>query len=721
MFEVTGKYNTAKIFSIRPDEKAFEQIRLLCDQEFVKDVQIRIMPDYHFGAGCTIGFTANLGDKVIPNLVGVDIGCFSGDTKIPLLNGKQKTLKQLCEEENPFWVYSLNSNGKLVAGKAISRKTRENSTVMKLTISGGEEIVCTPDHKFMLKDLTYKEAKDLTLKDSLMPLYRTYSTRDGYEHIFGSGRTHNIIAEQFFGKIEKGFIVHHKDYNIGNNEPENLIIMSSNEHGRLHANLKNTFREKDFQSKKNNTIEERGYFFNPKFDEQKKETAIKNIKDYMDNYPEKFKNDVKDNGERGKEYLINYNKSDKGIEMSRKGKTLSCDLCGRKVKTQKGLENHYKKEHNNHKVISIEFIDKKEDVYCLSVEEYHNFAISAGVFVHNCGMLCVSIGNTDIDLQKLDEIMHTKIPSGRNNNSMPVINTENLREADFRNIKCLPFLKNPGEFPKAIGSLGSGNHFYEVDIDNEGNKYLVVHSGSRNLGKQVADYYQNIAIENCKGLGDKKEEKNKLVEYLKEVKREKSIQVELDKLDKRFKEVESKYPKDLCFLEGSYREDYLHDMNICQKYASVNRSTMMNTVLENLFNKNLYDFESFDTIHNYVDFEDNTIRKGAVSAYEGEKLIIPINMRDGSLICLGKGNPEWNNSAPHGAGRLMGRNDAMRRLDIHEFVDSMDGIYTTTANARTLDEAPMAYKPMEEIIDAIQDTVEVVKIIKPIFNFKASE
>jgi len=407
MFEVAGKYNTAKIFSIRPDEKAFEQIRLLCDQEFVQDAQIRIMPDYHFGAGCTIGFTANLGTKVIPNLVGVDIGC---------------------------------------------------------------------------------------------------------------------------------------------------------------------------------------------------------------------------------------------------------------------------------------------------------------------GMLCIELGKTNLDLEKFDNLIKTNVPSGRNSHKGRVIGFDSIND-----LICYRELRHQGDFDKQIGTLGGGNHFIELDTDTYNNIYLVIHSGSRNMGKQVADYWQHVAIENCKGLGNLNEEKEKLINRLKLEDNRHLIQSSLRELEKQFNKEQPKYPPDLCYLEGISKDEYLHDMKICQEYARLNRETMANIILQKLGYDGFTSFDYFHTTHNYVDFNDNTIRKGAVSAYKGEKLILPINMRDGSLICLGKGNPDWNNSAPHGAGRLMGRNEAMRQLNLSEFTTSMDGIYTTTANASTLDEAPMAYKPMEEIVDAIQDTVEVVKTITPIYNFKASE
>ena len=333
-----------------------------------------------------------------------------------------------------------------------------------------------------------------------------------------------------------------------------------------------------------------------------------------------------------------------------------------------------------------------------------------------CGMLVVELGKNKPDLELLDKIIHEKVPAGQESHKARQIGFEKIND-----IYCIRELKHGGNFDKQIGTLGGGNHFCEIDKDDDEVYYLVIHSGSRNMGKQVADYYQHIAVENCKGLGDLNTEKKNLIERLKFEGKKDKIESSLREIEKKFANEQPKYPKDLCFLEDKSREDYLHDMQICQEYASLNRITMMSIILQNLLGATNKDFDNFETIHNYINFKDNIIRKGAVSAYEGERLIIPINMKDGSLLCTGKGNSDWNYSAPHGAGRLMGRNEAKRTLKLDEFINSMEGIYTTTANNSTLDEAPLAYKPMQEIIDNIQDTAVVNKIIKPIYNFKASE
>lgn len=329
-----------------------------------------------------------------------------------------------------------------------------------------------------------------------------------------------------------------------------------------------------------------------------------------------------------------------------------------------------------------------------------------------CGMLCVELGNIELNLKKLDNIINEHIPAGRNIREQKLIDFEKINE-----LYCLRELKESKKFNRAIGTLGGGNHFIEIDIDDEGNKYLVIHTGSRNLGKQVADYYQNLAIELCSGKEKLFKKKEEIIKEYKEQGRKSEIQQALKDLEKEYKNNNPDLPKDLCYLEGKYREMYLHDMKICQEYASLNRCYIARAILLNM-GMQIYQ-KHFETIHNYISFEDNIVRKGAISAKKGEKVLIPINMRDGSIIAIGKGNEDWNNSAPHGAGRIMSRMKAKETFKLDDFKESMKGIYTTSVVEETIDEAPFVYKTMQEIIDNIQDTVEIQKIIKPIYNFKA--
>lgn len=339
-----------------------------------------------------------------------------------------------------------------------------------------------------------------------------------------------------------------------------------------------------------------------------------------------------------------------------------------------------------------------------------------------CGMLCVELGKIELDLEKLDNIINQCVPAGRNIREHKLIDFVKINE-----LYCLRELKETNKFNRAIGTLGGGNHFIEVDEDEEGNKYLVIHTGSRNLGKQVADYYQNLAIELCSGKEEMYQKKEEIIRTYKEQGKKSKIQKALKELEKEYKENKPNLPNELCYLTGKYREMYLHDMRICQKYASLNRLHIAReilfhyfqlTVISPIINPPILE-KRFETIHNYISFEDNIVRKGAISAKKSEKVLIPINMRDGSIIAVGKGNIDWNNSAPHGAGRIMSRMKAKETFNLEEFKDSMKDIYSTSVVEETIDEAPFVYKPMQEIIDNIKDTVEIIKIIKPIYNFKA--
>lgn len=332
-----------------------------------------------------------------------------------------------------------------------------------------------------------------------------------------------------------------------------------------------------------------------------------------------------------------------------------------------------------------------------------------------CGMLTVELNNIDIDLAKLDEVIRKYVPNDRNVHEIE----DNFSESIINQLYCKDSLKNVDWMKRSCGTLGGGNHFIEVDIDESGNKYLVIHSGSRNIGKQVAEIYQQMAIDDLSGGNALETETKKLIEDYKRTGRQKDIQRGLSELKRKFQPKLS-VPKELSYLTGEHREMYLHDMMWCQNFANRNRRKIADTILQKM-NIAINYHKQFETIHNYIEHDTNIVRKGAISAKEGETVLIPINMRDGCIIGRGKGNADWNYSAPHGAGRIMSRSKAKEAVSLEEFERSMQGIYTTSVNQSTIDESPMAYKPIEEIVANIQDTVEIVKIIKPIYNFKASE
>lgn len=328
-----------------------------------------------------------------------------------------------------------------------------------------------------------------------------------------------------------------------------------------------------------------------------------------------------------------------------------------------------------------------------------------------CGMETIRIKNKAIELQKLDRLIYEKIPSGFHVRSEFHKYNDDI---DLSLLRCRSEGKiNLDRAAKSMGTLGGGNHFIEVNKDEEGAIYLVVHSGSRHLGLEVAGFYQDQAYRALNG--NSKECIGKLIEQYKLEGRDKEIQKAVEQLKKQ---VVTTIPKDLAYVSGRLMEDYIHDMRLLQRFAMLNRKAMMDELIRGM---KLKVEEEFTTIHNYIDTDAMILRKGAVSAKAGEKLIIPINMRDGSLICVGKGNPEWNQSAPHGAGRLMSRNAARTTFTVSEFKKQMKEIYSTSVNAETLDECPMAYKDMKDITDNIGPTAEIIKRIKPIYNFKAGQ
>ncbi len=328
-----------------------------------------------------------------------------------------------------------------------------------------------------------------------------------------------------------------------------------------------------------------------------------------------------------------------------------------------------------------------------------------------CGMYTVKLTNKNLDFKQIDEACHY-IPSGMN------VWESRTERFDLTALKCYRSLKFAKRLERSLGTLGGGNHFIEVDQAKDGSYYLIIHSGSRNLGKQVAQIYQQLAIDLHYGKEEYFKTREEIIRTYKEQGKRAEIQDALKKLEKKFKAQELDAPDDICWLYGIFMDDYLHDVEICQRFAKRSRERMAEIILERT---GMTAVEFFHTIHNYIDVNEMILRKGAIAAHAGEKVLIPINMRDGSVIAVGRGNPEWNESAPHGAGRIMSRTKAKATIDLEEYRASMSCVYSTSVNASTLDEAPMAYKSLEDIIDVIEDSVDVIDIMKPVYNFKASD
>ena len=325
-----------------------------------------------------------------------------------------------------------------------------------------------------------------------------------------------------------------------------------------------------------------------------------------------------------------------------------------------------------------------------------------------CGMYTVDLGKVEVDMEQMDSAAHV-IPSDMN------VWEGRKEHFDLLDLRCYRGLKDAKRLERSLGTLGGGNHFIEIDQAADGRKYLIIHSGSRNLGKQVAEFYQRLAIDLNKGKEEYFARRDALIAEYKAAGRRSEIQAALKAL--RWEEQEATIPEDLCFVYGQYLEDYLRDVEICQRFARRSRELMAEIILQRL---GLEAVDAFHTIHNYIDTDEMILRKGAIAAHEGEKVLIPINMRDGSVLATGKGNPEWNYSAPHGAGRIMSRTAAKAELDMDEYRKEMEGIYTTSVNESTLDEAPMAYKSLSDIIDVIGESVDIIEVLKPIYNFKAN-
>ncbi len=326
-----------------------------------------------------------------------------------------------------------------------------------------------------------------------------------------------------------------------------------------------------------------------------------------------------------------------------------------------------------------------------------------------CGMYTVNLGKQEIDLERFDAACHF-VPSG--------MRAWEGRQERFplTELRCYRSLERTKWIERSLGTLGGGNHFIEIDRASDGTNYLVIHTGSRNLGKQTAEIYQKLAVELNQGKEEYFKKKDALIAQYKAAGRRKEIQQALLELHWQHKPLS--VPEDLCYVYGSYFEDYLHDVEICQEFAVRNRELIAEILLERT---GLSGEGGFHTIHNYIDTEEMILRKGAIAAHDGEKVLIPINMRDGSVLAVGKGNQEWNYSAPHGAGRVMSRKKAKASLSMEDYEAAMEGIYTTSVNENTLDEAPSAYKSLDDIIGVIRDSVDVIEIMKPIYNFKASD
>jgi tRNA-splicing ligase RtcB (3'-phosphate/5'-hydroxy nucleic acid ligase) len=655
---------------------------------------VALMPDAHQGRGATIGSVIPTLGAVIPAAVGVDIGCFHGDTRVPLLDGTQRSLKDLAEGTGPYWVYSLNADKQIVPGLAVALRTRCDAELLKVTISGGDEIICTPDHPFMMNDGTYRQARELRFNDSLMPLYRRWQTRDGYESVsIGKGTarlTHNLVYEALNGPVPAGFVVHHRNHVHFDNAPGNLELLKAGAHSSYHRIAKPSFNNAspEFQARRIAGI--RRSMEDPARQAQMVNVGTQNILRYMSERPEHFREATAGNGHRGAPHLVRFNTSPR-----------ICDDCGDELANPAALRWHKHREHGyNHKVILVAPVGERADVYCLQVEKHHNFALAAGVFVHNCGMIAVRSQFTAGDLRARGDLAALRRSIER---VIPLsAGHDNAAIYDDRTTARIAVLEQRDGADSAertapnwrlqLGSLGSGNHFIEVSLDEEDRVWLFLHSGSRGVGNRLARKHikiaQNLARQWWIPLPD----------------------------------------PDLAYLVEGTDEfwAYLRDLRWAQHFALLNREEMMDRAADCLgewIGQPVEPAETVNTHHNYTAREKHfgkevwVSRKGAIEASAGSPGLIPGSMGTRSYVVTGKGSRLALNSAPHGAGRQYSRSAARKKFSRAELEAAMTGIEWRRTSA-FLDEIPAAYKSIDVIMNDAQDLVEIRHTLRQVVNVK---
>ena len=716
---------------------------------------IAVCPDVHAGIGSVVGSVIPTEGAIVPAFVGVDIGCFAGETLIPLIDGKDYPISELAKLNNTIYIWAISAEGKVIATEAKAKLTKKNTRVIKIILDNKKEIICTPDQKFMLRNGNYLEADNLIVGTSLMPFY-SISDKDGYllirQNYSGHAqRAHWIIARSgLLGEIPRFenqiTILHHVDFNKINNNIDNLIFMGNKDHSAYHRSIyeKNTYwQSKEFEEKRIAALRakaktEEGYLFY-------RNRCSNNMKKYFSDENNKniWLEKIKDNGKHGAQYLIKYNQSEKGAAKSKEvsNRIFTCYFCGENIKSPGAIWAHYKREHsyyskkddgynksyyspvldiiigdgygkpgNNHKVLRIEEVNITQDVYCLQVPIYNNFAISAGVFVHNCGMMAAKtdLKRSDLlkDLSKLRHSIEENLPHGRSDNGgrndvgawkdkLPDIVQAAWMglEGGYKNI-CK---RNPGIYHERVegqlGTMGTGNHMCEISVDPEENIWILLHSGSRGPGAKIAAHFISLA----------KKEMNKWF-----------IKLPGNDFNLSY------------FPEGTdHFGAYLEAVSWAGLYATASREIMMEIVLK-VLRKEIKKAEIDKVInchHNYVTKEKHfgqqvyVTRKGAISARLGEFGIIPGSMGDKTYIVQGLGNRESFYSASHGAGRMMSRTEATKTFSIKDHIAATEGV-ECKKDSSVIDETPRAYKPIADVIAAQKDLVIPVTTIKQILCIK---
>ena len=672
---------------------------------------IAVMPDCHLGIGATVGSVIATRGAIVPAAVGVDIGCFAGDTLIPLLGGRSVPIRHLAESGLEYCVYSCSIKGRIYAARATAKQTRR-AELVRVTLDSGRTIDCTPDHEFLLCSGDYRRADSLMLGDSLMPLYREQD--DGYALIQQpySGRMqreHWMVARSgLLGSIpsfpEQRTVIHHRDFDGANNDPSNLEFMGDADHSAYHCGLvdRNThWQSPEFETRrkaalaaKAQTPEGRAYFA---------ERGTANLLAYMAGQPEHFAESVSGNGARGRAYLVRYNQSEKGRTKSAEiaSRFYPCGVCSEQVRSGLGVHNHRRWKHGvNHVVVSVRPLSEKADVYCLTVPDRGNFALDAGVFVHNCGMIAVKTKFTSEhlpdNLKETRDGIERRIPTGFGVN-------QKIHPSADRRMKELAELDPEGRYikvdirwPQALGSLGGGNHFIEICLDEADQVWAVLHSGSRGIGNKLAQKHMNAA----KGL-----------------------------MEKWF--ISLPDPALAYLIEGTPEfDEYIRDLLWAQQFALLNREEMMDRVMTELSylffkeggHEGEIEQERIQCHHNFTQKEHHMgadvwiTRKGAIQMRKGQRGIIPGSMGTKSYIVSGLENPVAFHSAPHGAGRRFSRTEARRRFTMEDF-KAMVGIECRKSEA-LIDELPGAYKPIDEVMENSKDLVKIDHELRQALNVK---
>jgi len=719
--EIPGGRVPVKVWTPDLEPEARRQLENVAKLPIVHG-HIAAMPDVHAGIGATVGSVIPTKGAVVPAAVGVDIGCFTGDTEVVLADSKPHRLSELAQRQESFVVFSCTPAGEVKAAYATARMTRRDAPLVEVELDNGRRIRCTPDHRFMRRDGTYSEARSLVPGASLMPFYSCVD-KDGYflvrQPFSGCNqRAHWIVARSgLMGKVPsfhgQKTIIHHENFDEADNTPSNLSFMGSRLHSKLHRLLverNQHWQSEPFEAARKRALAAKaatpeGYAFYAS-------RGIEHIVNYMKTRPEHFRAAVAGNGQRGKKFLETYNRSEKGRAKSREiaNRIHVCPECGMEIKSYAALYSHRRTHQKvlNHKVVAVRELAEREDVYCLTVPGLDNFALAAGVFVHNCGMnavqLCLTANDLPAHLGKIRSAIERAVPVGfdmhagaKGHGGRREDKAREMRRGLATIVEKNPALEKMQKdfretWVRQLGTLGGGNHFVEVCLDEDQNVWVMLHSGSRGIGNVIGRYF----IERARR--------------------------EMQKQDVHLPD------RDLAWLaEGTTAfDEYVEAVHWAQDYATENRAEMMQAVLEAI-RPHLPPFrvvgEVISCHHNYVARERHfgedvlVTRKGAIRAGAGELGIIPGSMGARSFIVRGKGNPESLCSCAHGAGRRMSRSEAKRRFTEADVARQTEGV-ECRKDAGVIDEIPGAYKAIEDVMANQSDLVDVVHTLRQVVCVK---